>query len=82
VRNYPIPLIQRHVASDRDWLVGGRRVRWYIEQGARVCYWAEGENATTGGLTVTVSGRFVDVLAHRPFTNPRSAFRSFARWLG
>src|SRR6516225_5500145 len=31
-RYYKIPLIQRHVASDGDWLVGGRKVRWYIEQ--------------------------------------------------
>ena len=79
-RYYQSPLIQRHVASDNDWLVGGRRVRWYIEQGEAVCYLAEGENATTGGVSVTVSGRFVDVMAHRPFTNLRSAFRSFAPW--
>ena len=79
-RYYKIPLIQRHVASDGDWLVGGRKVRWYIEQGEAVCYLAEGENATTGGVSVTVSGRFVDVMAHRPFTNLRSAFRSFAPW--
>lgn len=78
VRYYPIPLIQRHTASDNDWLVGGRRVRWYIEQGAQVCYLAEGEihSGTTGGLSVTVSGRFVDVMANRPFTNLIRSFRS------
>lgn len=79
-RYYTIPLTQRHTASDRDWLVGGRKVRWYIEQGLEVAYLAQGENATTGGVGVTVSGRFVDVVANRPFTNLIRSFRSFAPW--
>ena len=81
VRRYRIPLIQRHAFSeDTDLLVGGRRVRWYIEQGLAVCYTAQGERATTGRISVTVSGRFVDVMRNRLFTNLRSAFRSFAPW--
>jgi hypothetical protein len=81
-RYYKIPLIQRHAFSDEDsdLLVGGRRVRWYIEQGLAVCYTAQGEKATTGRISVTVSGRFVDVMRNRLFTNLRSAFRSFAPW--
>jgi hypothetical protein len=74
-RNYWIPLTQRHAASDEDWLVGGRRVRWYIESGADVAYFAEGENATTGRVNVTVSGRFVDLPPKRPFNSLRRAFR-------
>jgi hypothetical protein len=72
VRRYRIPLIQRHVFPNVDLLVGGRRVRWYIEQGALVCYSAEGDLATTGSVSLTVSGRFVDL---RPFNSLRRAFR-------
>jgi hypothetical protein len=75
VRYYWIPLTQRHAASDEDWLVGGRRVRWYIESGADVAYFAEGENGTTGKVNVTVSGRWVDIPPKRPFNSLRRAFR-------
>jgi hypothetical protein len=45
-----------------------------------VAYSAEGDKATTGRVNLTVSGRFVDVVARRPFTwlirSIRSPFHS------
>jgi LysM repeat protein len=56
-RNYFLPLIDKA----GDVVVGGRTVRWYVEAGATLSYIAGGPAGTTGEISFTVDGQFIDV---------------------